>query len=160
MKIPTELFCCTLVGSFITRQPCPAPFSFLVGWEADKAAFQPLCGLASQSPAYMQKRCCRAPQGSAVSLLLFSIYMKLLEIICHDGGRYHRADDTQLYISTHGEFRDVATTLCWFPEAAEVWMGSDRLKLTLARWSSSRSFWLLGELSSLIMDGVALPNPT
>lgn len=40
MTISTELFCCTLAGSFITRQPCPAPFSFLVGWGADKAAFQ------------------------------------------------------------------------------------------------------------------------
>lgn len=72
--------------------------------------------------------------------------MNLLgKIICHHGVRYYQyADDIQLYISACGELNNVITIVSQCPEAIEVWVGSNRLKLNWQDRAALENyhFWL------------------
>lgn len=65
------------------------------------------------------------PQGLVLSSLLFKIYMRLLGgLFYHHEVKYHQyTDDTQLHISTSGEFSNDLDILFQYLEAVRVWLG-------------------------------------
>lgn len=102
------------------------------------------------------------PLVVVISLFLFNIYRRTMdEIIRHHWVRYHEyANDTQLYISAHVKLSNTVAAFYQCLQAVEDWVGDQQIKTEpwqdrLALCASSLT---LGELSSLVVDRIALPQ--